>query len=138
MAPITAPWSVELAKDEDLKAAVVGTTSAVVAGKVKVFLGSAVLVNRRQSIAGAIKVLKRVLFADAMRDSANNVDIVISGHWQHVTTGSAVVAADVLALTNDDVALVIAGDFTTGEESHFYEETIDQLISAFLEQSAGT
>lgn len=138
MAPITAPWSVELSKDADKKDAVADTVATVVAGKVKLFIGSGVNIGRRQSIVGTVTALLGVLLNDAMRDSDNATDIVVSGHWQHASAGSAVVATTIAGLTTTDVALVVSGSFTTGEESHFYEETVNQLIAAYLELSAGT
>lgn len=130
---ITVPYSLELARDEDSISIVAGTTSAIVAGKMKIFLGSNVTPGLQQNYIGSLKACYRHLMNEsAKKDSA--ADVVASGDWRNASAGNIVLAATPVIAIAGNVAIIVSSSFSTDGATHFYTEAFDQLINGLLER----
>jgi hypothetical protein len=134
MAAITGPYSLELTAHEDAKEAVAGTTTAIVAGKMKIYLGTAVNPGMRQSITGTLKACLRVLMSEKARRE-NTGDLVARASWD---SGSVTVETVITNIAVTDVAIIVSSTFDATGQTHFYDETLNQLLDVFLEVSRGT
>ena len=133
---ITTPYSLELARDEDAISAVEGNTPDVVAGKMKIFLGANVLPSRPQTYQGSLERCFRELLFALRPDRTGVADVSASGHWQAASAGNITVAPGILAIGDDDVAVVLAANFAEPGATHFAEETFKQLTEVLRENTA--
>ena len=128
---ISTPFSLTLGKDEPAAAAVPGTTVTVEPGRMKLFLGAgadpAKMVSCTSSLRNCFNLMKNSYTFDGS-------DAVASGRWDNAVSGNITIASDTAAVGDDDVAVVIAGDFSG---SHFRRATFGQLINALIEQTQG-
>lgn len=128
---ITVPFSVELGRDEDAIAIVEDTVPASVPGKMKLFLGANVNPGLQQSYIGSLKACFRHLMNESARQGTVAVTVAW-GDWQNASAGNIQIAGDAAGVTDDDVAIIVAGLFQGN--THFHDETFKQLINGLLER----
>jgi hypothetical protein len=138
---ITVPYSLELSAHQDAKAAVAGTTVDTVSGKMKIFLGADVQPDKRQSIVGSFHALyRRLMNHVASGGATGNGTICVFGPWDSATSGNVQIEQGTTNVATGDVAVVCSGTFPSGfaankGATHFYQETFDQLVEVFLENT---
>jgi hypothetical protein len=137
---ITVPYSLELSAHQDAKAAVAGTTVDTVSGKMKIFLGADVIPSRRQSIVGSLRACFNRVLNDEARGNPGASTICAFGPWASATSGNVQIEQGTTNVAAGDVAIVCSGTFPSGfaankGATHFYQETFDQLIEVFLENT---
>lgn len=138
VAPITAPWSAALARNEDKRDVVIGTSPLFVAGKIVIGFGANVPPKNRQSIKGIFELLLRFLKNNNYRLDWE-ADTYIKAVFERPSYSSITTTS--VAPTADEVSIAISGTFAdSGAQggSHFQEETVNQLLRVLHEASAGT
>ena len=133
--PITTPYSLELTAGEDAKDATAGTVVTVVAGKLKIFLGSAVDPGKRQQYVGSLRACYRKLMAEAEKRGTPG-DLVAYGSAIGASDGNITVEAVTTNVGVTDVAIVVSSSFAADGRTHKTTETFHQLINALLQKTA--
>lgn len=131
---ITTPYSLELTANENTKDAVAGAVVTVVAGHLKIFLGSAVDPGKRQQYVGSLRACYRKLITDDEKEGTTG-DLVAYGDALSARDGNITIAADTLGVGAGDVAIVKSSSFAASGRTHKMTETFNQLINALLENS---
>jgi len=130
---ITAPYSLELGQDDDLKQIVADTVVTAVADKIKIFFGASVDMKDRMRLIGRLKELYR--YAKNTKGSAADTNPKVFA-VNYLGNGSPTFAATTAGVAATDIAIVVDGAFLWSH-SHFAKETIDQLIRGLIDTSSG-
>ena len=132
---ITTPYSLQLARNEDAISIVAGTVPDVVSGRFKIFLGANVNAGSPQVYVGTLKACFRHLSNEQLKKGTSG-DKIAAGDWRNASAGNILLPSDIVGLTGNDVAIVVAANFSLSSGStHFYTETFDQLIEGLLERT---
>ena len=137
---ITAPYSLELAKNDDAIKAVADDTVTTVAGKMKIYLGDNVVPGKRTSYMASLKNCFNRLMNDIARGNTGSGVIAVFGPWDNATSGNITRESGTGNVTADDVAIVCSGTFPDGQArnkggSHWYQETFEQLLEVLAENT---
>jgi hypothetical protein len=127
------PYSLELGKDGDAKDVVDGTTSDIVAGKMKIFFGLDAQLGQRQTLLGNIKNCYRALMDQYYRKGSAS-SIVAYGQWKSVSAGTVLFTGDPIDVGDGDIAVIVSSTFDD-DTTHFADETFKQLVNVFLERT---
>ena len=128
-----------LAANQSFKLAIGGTIPAQAtgdpttgAGDVSLWLPGAVDISRRQSVVGTIRVLKRYIMNNLSTIAATGPTVVwapAGASLPGVTVGGSPTTAD--------IRIELGATAITAQASHVIDETVEELIDAFLEASTG-
>ena len=138
MAAITAPYTLELTKDEDAKDATAAMpgTPGIVAGKIQIGLGANAQPQRLQACIGSLGSCYRRLIT-AAKVNTGGTALCAYGAWDDAVAGNITVATT-FAGTADDVSITVASDFADEGATHFIDETYNQLINKLRENAVET
>ena len=135
---ITVPWSAELTRLEDLRDVTLGSAGAAVANKMLLFLASGVDPGKRQQIVGQLEML-RSAYHDKQGFKQSGDHAVRIG-YPGGDKGSVVIDAGPIG--SGQIGLMISSTFYTAgtptgtaEASQWFDETLTQLIQAYLQES---
>jgi hypothetical protein len=101
--------SIELSKDQAKKDATIGSSSALVAGKMKIYIGASVAQGEKTTLVAGSRKLLNVLKEQLKKATSGN--LVVSFEAPNDARGAITVATGVGAFTANTVALVYSGTF---------------------------
>jgi len=135
-AAITTPFGIGLGSQLPRKDIFQEDTVAESAGRMKIFLSSAVPPNRIQSIVGALQIA----FNQAVQSARQGVstDIFALVDWTEGSPSNVRVQTTSAGITTTDCAIVISNTFSPNGQTQFWSETFDELISGLIERAKGT
>lgn len=135
---ITVPYSLDIAPGEAAAEATAGTDSDVVAGNMKIFLGSAVNPADRQSIYGSLRVVFNYLMTNAGKGSDSSTDTKSArANYLEAGTGNVTLESVTTNIETTDVAIIVSGTFgSERNQTVEYREAFRKLRAQLLERSA--
>ena len=135
---ITTPYSLELAPGDPAESATAGIVATVVAGSMKIFLGSGVDPAKRQSIRGSLKTIYNFMMNDAGKGGVGSGDIVAFGDYIEVGQASITLTNVITGIGVNDVAIVVSSSFgSSPNQTIEYREAFRKLNAQLLTRSAG-
>ena len=135
---ITAPYSLELGRNDDAGDAVADAIPNPTAGKLKIFLGDNVDPGKVQSIVGTLTCCFNVLLEEHYRHYSGAATCAAYAPLGGTAMDVAVNKTGITGIGDGDVAITVAGDFLAQKRqggTHFLEETFEQLLEVLLENT---
>lgn len=135
---ITTPYSLELAPGDPAESATADTVATVVAGNMKIFLGSGVDPAKRQSIRGSLRVIYNFMMSDAGKGAVTSGDIVVFGDYIEVNQATITLTNVITGIGVNDVAIIVSSSFgSAANQTIEYREAFRKLNAQLLTRSAG-
>ena len=135
---ITAPYSLELGRNDDAGDAVAGIIPNPTAGKLKIFLGDNVDPGKVQSIVGTLTCCFNVLLEEHYRHYSGAATCAAYAPLGGTAMDVTVNKTGITGIGDGDVAITVAGDFLSQKRqggTHFLKETFEQLLEVLLEKT---
>ena len=136
---LTTPYSIEIAPGDTADSATGGTIPDVVTDKFKLYLGSSVDMNKKQSIVGSLVVCYNKLMTDAGKggDTTTNTKVARANYIEASQTNVTIEAVTSNIGVND-VAIVVDGNFGSARNQTIeYREAFRKLVAQILHRSTG-
>lgn len=135
---LTTPYSIDIAPGDSAGSATDGAVSDVVAGKMKLFLGSTVDLTKRQSIVGNLTKLFNYMMTNAARGSVTSGDIVVFGDFVSLSQADITLTNVTSGIGANDAAIVVSSSFGSAiNQTIEYREAFRKLTAQFLSRSTG-
>jgi len=135
---ITTPYSLDIAPGDAAESATADIVATVVAGNMKIFLGSGVDPAKRQSIRGSLKVIYNFMMTEAAKGTVTSGDIVAFGDYLEVNQATITLTNVITGLGANDVAVVVSSAFGSATNQTIeYREAFRKLNAQLLTRSAG-
>lgn len=134
---ITTPYSLDIAPGEGAESATADIVSTIVAGNMKIFLGSGVDPAKRQSIRGSLRVIFNFLMTNAAKGEVTSGDIVVFGDYLNVNQATITLTNITAGIGVNDVAIVVSSTFgSAANQTIEYREGYRKLVAQLLTRSA--
>lgn len=134
---ITTPYSLDIAPGQSAEGAVADTVSTIVAGNMKIFLGSGVDPAKRQSIRGSLRVIYNFMMNNAGKGEVTTGDIVVFGDYLNVNQDTITLTNVTAGIGVNDVAIVVSETFGSATNQTIeYREGFRKLTAQLLTRSA--
>ena len=128
----------DIAPGDAAESATADIVATVVAGKMKIFLGSSVDPAKRQSIRGSLKVIYNFMMTEAAKGTVTSGDIVAFGDYIEVDQATITLTNVITGIGANDVAVVVSGSFGSATNQTIeYREAFRKLNAQLLTRSAG-
>ena len=135
---ITAPYSLELRRNDDAGDAVAGIIANPSAGYLKIFLGDDVDPGKVQSIVGTLTCCFNVLLEEHYRKFFGAATCAAYAPLGGTAMDVTVNKSGITGIGDGDVAITVSGNFLAQKHqggTHFLEETFEQLLEVLLENT---